>query len=622
MLTRQVAAALDRWRIEPDDSAGLPLQLSPPGRFLRQVADLFRHRLTADRLLALLKHPLCHSGAERGDHLRHTRDLELYLRRQGVPYPDADSLRAFAAKYPDAVPTAWIDWLTGCLCERADDGTHPLLAWTERLCSVAEAAAGGSVQDGSGGLWDRNAGQAARAVLDELEAAAGHGGDMRAGDFADLLGNLLSGGEVRDRDAPHPDIMIWGTMEARVMGADLLILGGLNEGSWPEAPPPDPWLNRAMRHRAGLLLPERRIGLSAHDFEQAVAAPEVWLTRAKRSEDAETVPSRWLNRLTNLLDGLPDAGGRAALKAMRDRGAIWLRHADRLDAAPRVDAALRPSPRPPVGARPRRLSVTEIKTLIRDPYAIYARHVLKLKPLDPLTDAPDARLRGIVVHDVLDRFVRATLDDPVLLSRDTFLRMCHEGLEQNVPWAATRRLWLARLERIADDFVRDEIGRQAIARPTGFETDGRLELSTPTFTLTGRADRIDRDDRGALWIYDYKTGQVPTDKQQAQFDKQLLLSALIAEEGGFEGFAPAHVAGASFVGLSGKGAIRSAPLDDEPVAEIRADFTGLIARYLDPEQGFTSRRMLFSDKDRGSYDHLARFGEWDRAVDATPEDLA
>jgi ATP-dependent helicase/nuclease subunit B len=37
----------------------------------------------------------------------------------------------------------------------------------------------------------------------------------------------------------------------------------------------------------------------------------------------------------------------------------------------------RPSPRPPVAARPRSLSVTEIKTLIRDPYAIYARHVLR-----------------------------------------------------------------------------------------------------------------------------------------------------------------------------------------------------------------------------------------------------
>ena len=38
-LTRQVAAALDRWGIEPDDSGGTPLHQTPPGR-LRQVADL------------------------------------------------------------------------------------------------------------------------------------------------------------------------------------------------------------------------------------------------------------------------------------------------------------------------------------------------------------------------------------------------------------------------------------------------------------------------------------------------------------------------------------------------------------------------------------------------------
>ena len=211
--------------------------------------------------------------------------------------------------------------------------------WVADLRTTAEFIAAGSQTGGSGELWDKKAGRKALEIFEELEAEAPHGGEMTARDFADLLGALLSQGEVRDRDAPYGSIMIWGTLEARVQGADLVILGGLNEGSWPEAASPDPWLNRKLRHEAGLLLPERRIGLSAHDFQQAVAAPEVWLTRAVRSEEADTVPSRWLNRMTNLLGGLPDQGGQAALSAMRCGGrsgwigpAFWMRRSPRRSA--------------------------------------------------------------------------------------------------------------------------------------------------------------------------------------------------------------------------------------------------------------------------------------------------
>jgi len=153
-----------------------------------------------------------------------------------------------------------------------------------------------------------------------------------------------------------------------------VILGGLNDGTWPEAPAPDPWLNRKMRSDAGLLLPERRIGLSAHDYQQAIAAPQVWITRAIRSDEAETVPSRWLNRLGNLLGGLGDAGGPEAWTEMRTRGQHWLDQVTALEEITRVPPAPRPSPRPPMAARPRDLSVTEIKRLIRDPYAVYAKH--------------------------------------------------------------------------------------------------------------------------------------------------------------------------------------------------------------------------------------------------------
>ncbi|MBL4768455.1 MAG: double-strand break repair protein AddB, partial [Rhodobacteraceae bacterium] len=620
MLTRQVSAALDRWNIIPDDSAGLPLHLSPPGRFLRHVAGLFCDRLNSEMLLTLLKHPLCHSGDGRNEHLLHTRDLELHIRRYGPPFPDADSLAVFGKKRE--LPEDWLTWVTKEFTTQLITGDQPLKIWITNLRALAECIASGSLTDGSGTLWDQNAGQKALGIITGLDSEADASGDMSARDFADLLGALLSQGEVRDRDAPRSGIMIWGTLEARVQGADLMILGGLNEGSWPEAARPDPWLNRNLRMQAGLLLPERRIGLSAHDFQQAIAAPEVWLTRSVRSNDAETVASRWLNRLTNLLGGLPDQDGPSVLQAMTSRGDNYLNWAEQIEAAPRTELAPRPSPRPPLTARPKGLSVTEIKRLIRDPYAIYAKHVLRLKPLDPLVQTPDALLRGTVLHRVLELFIRASVDDIDALTVENLTALSRETLAVIVPWPTARRLWLARIDRFAVPFLADELVRRNLATPIGFEVRAKSELKGLNFTLTGSADRIDRDSTGALHIYDYKTGAPPSIKQQTSFDKQLLLEAAIAEQGGFKDIDAAPVTRSVFIGLGSAAREFPAPLEDNPPDSVWHDLYTLIAAYQSPTQGFTSRRMLFKDTDIGDYDQLARFGEWDRTTPPTSKDVS
>ena len=610
-LTRQVSAALDRWGIIPDDSAGTPLHLSPPGRFLRHVAELGRTRLTAADLLTLLKHPLTHTGADRGEHLLLTRALELHLRRHGPPYPEAEDLITWAAGEKHTMAERWAAWIATKVCGQEIEAEQSLTWQIDTHIARAEAIAAGSASADAAELWAKDAGRKTRAVMDNLSAEATHGGMMTAADYGTLVAALLAKGEARGTEDAHPNILIWGTLEARVQGADLLILAGLNEGTWPAAPSPDPWLNRELRHRAGLLLPERRIGLAAHDFQQAACAREVWITRSIRSDEAETVVSRWVNRLQNLLDGLPEQGGKRARLQMRARGQAWLDKAALLETPEHMPPALRPAPCPPLAARPNRLSVTEIKRLIRDPYAIYGKHTLRLRPLNPLMQAPDALLRGIVLHKVLEDFIRDSVSDPAQLTPEALIAKARIMLEEHVPWAEARAMWLARLARVAEWFIETEEARRALATPTEFEAKGAAEMADLGFTLVANADRIDLDANGTLHIFDYKTGTPPSKKEQEVFDKQLLLEAAIAEAGGFGELAPAKVARALYIGLGSTPTEMPAPLEDVPPAQTWAELRELITAYRDIRLGYTARRALKSKKDISDYDGLSRFGEWD-----------
>lgn len=617
-LTRQVSAALDRWDIVADDSAGVPLHLSAPGRFLRHVAELLHRPLSSELLLTVLKHPLTHSGSDRGPHLRLTRELELYLRRNGPPFPTARTISAWASGVEDPFLQDWVMWLTEAVFKGPLNEATSLVDLTTLHLGLADQIAAGVGAETSA-LWNGEAGTEARKTVSDLAENAEFGGYMRPIDYGSLFHSILSSAQVRSARTPHPNIMIWGTLEARVQGADVIILAGLNEGSWPEAPSPDPWLNRDMRRQLGLLLPDRRIGLSAHDFQQAMLCKEVVLTRSIRSEDAETVPSRWLNRLQNLLQGLPDQGGIKALTDMRDRGARWMRLAERLEDKIVSKAAKRPSPCPPSTVRPRQLSVTQIKSLIRDPYAIYARHVLRLRPLDPLMRVPDALLRGIVVHEALEGFIQDTKQDVSGVTKEAFIAAIGAKLEEAVPWAEARLMWEARLNRKAEEFVEGEAERRTFAQPSLLETRGKSELPDLGFTLTAEADRIDIDSDGRFHIYDYKTGSPPTQEVQKSFDKQLLLEAAIAERDGFGDRPPAPVARAVFISLGSGKREEPAPIDTETPEVVWEEFHRLISVYLGEKRGFTSRRAPQKTQHQGDYDHLARFGEWDMTAIPDPE---
>lgn len=615
-LTRQVTAALDRWNILPDDSAGRPLALSPPGRFLRQIARALGQKLTADQLLALLKHPLTASGGDRGTHLRLTRDLELRLRRSGPVFPTGADLQTWAATRNDPQAALWAAMLASVIDRFEPVAAQPLADLVALHRTLAETLARGTATDGSGGLWDKEAGDSAQRTFQSLQDEAPYGGSFHPAEYADLFEAIFATGEVREAVQAHPRVMIWGTLEARVQGADLVILGGLNDGIWPKSPEPDPWLNRKMRKEAGLLLPERQIGLSAHDFQQAIGAPRVVLSRSTRDAEAQTVPSRWLNRLENLMAGLPNRRGPEALDAIKSRGQDWVRMAQSLDRPgpgftgdPRFQPAKRPAPRPPVSARPVQLSLTEITKLIRDPFAIYARHVLKLRPLDPLRAAPDPRDRGSILHDILERFVR---DRPAQETREAararLLSTAAEVLARETPFPAARLLWLARLERAAEHFLTQDTKHGGV--PVVLETPGKLRLDPPGFTLVGKPDRIDALPDGRVHLIDYKTGTPPSERQQEVYEKQLRLTAAMVERGGFDALGPREVASFTYIGLgSGEKAVETLQGKVDLDREWQR-FIKLITSYAQRGTGYTSRRAVFSDRINGDYDHLARYGEW------------
>jgi ATP-dependent helicase/nuclease subunit B len=609
-LARRVTAELKRWKIDIDDSAGTPLNRTPPGIFLRLIADAVLERLAPVPLLALLKHPLAAAGFSPARCRALVRRLERLALRGPRPAPDLAGLH-------QAVPES--DTELAELLARLEPILAPLLdpapaGFAERIAGhirAAETLAASDIEIGSDRLWAGEAGEALAGFVAELHQAAADFPAIAASDYPMLLESLLAGKVVRPRFGRHPRLQILGTLEARLQQADLVVLGGLNEGVWPATGGHDPWMSRPMRRDFGLKALEAEIGLSAQDFVGGFTAPEVVLTRALKAEGAPTVPSRWLLRLDTVL-----AATEAALPAALPH-LSWQR---RLDRPETFQPFPPPEPRPPVAARPTALSVTEIETWMRDPYAIYARHVLGLDPLDPLDADPGVAERGTFIHQALDRFVR---DYPQDLPVDALEKLLAHGraafgdaLDRPGVWA----FWWPRFERIARWFLAEEAQRRPLLAGMLTERRGRLVLPvTPRgFTLAAKADRIDRLKAGGLIIIDYKTGALPPRAEvMAGFSPQLPLEAAIAAAGGFEGVDPAEVTGLAFWRLSGgdpAGEIRSAGDEaaspDTLASQARAGLEALIRAFEDPATPYLARPHAGFAPRYGAYGHLARLAEW------------
>ncbi len=613
-LARRVAAELGRWGIEVDDSGGQPLADTAPGSFLRLSAALVAEGVTPLALLAALKHPLAAGGLKPGAFRARVRALERAALRGRRPGEGFEGVaRALAGAKQATAPLR--RWYAG-VAEAA--GPFAALTAGERVSlaalvrthvAFAEWLAESDVESGADRLWRGDAGEAAAAFVGELIDGAGEMPTIAGRDYAALFDSLAEGRVVRPRYGRHPRLHIWGPLEARLQHADLMVLGGLNEGSWPPEAAADPWMSRPMRARFGLPAPERRIGLAAHDFVQCASAPVVLLSRADKLEGAPTVPSRWLARLENLLTGWERADGVAG-------GARWLGWQAALDRPEKVRPSGRPAPTPPVTARPRELSVTAVETWRRDPYAVYARRILKLKPLDALDEEPGAAERGSLIHKALDAFVR---EFPGALPGDAYERLLAKGREAfgaalEVP--VVRAFWWPRFERNARWFIDTERARRDGLAGLWSEVSGSHEFDGPAgpFTLTAKADRIERNADGTLAIVDYKTGSPPSKTSVVEgLSPQLPLEAVIAAAGGFEGVPAGEVAELAYWHLSSGGDGGAVTAFDDATALAEAAAAGLadlIARFDDPATPYAAIPDPEAAPRFNDYDHLERVKEW------------
>ena len=633
-LSARVLAALARWKVPVDDSGGDPLGDTGAGVFARLTAEVALGAAEPVPLLALLKHPLLRLGAPANAHLRTVAALERAVLRGPRPKTgiagllhalatfraERDSLhprdpRRLVSNGDLAAAEALVKALGEALAPLTTAASSlPLARFAERHrdCVIR---LGSDTTNESVVFTGKDGETLALAFEEAVNAHAANEIKVAADDYPELFHAALAARIVRMREQEGVRIRIFGPLEARLQLIDLIVLGGLNEATWPPDVRSDPWLSRPMRLALGLDLPERRVGLAAHDFAQALGAKEVVLARAVKSNGAPTVASRFLQRIAAL-------AGPQRWKEICQRGAPYLAWAEALDAPPaKPQPVARPQPSPPLEARPNKLSVTDIENWLRDPYTIYAKYVLDLHPLEAVDTPPGAADRGSVIHEAIGNFTRrfaAVLPahpekELIALGRQSFAHL------EDYPEA--NAFWWPRFLRIVAWFTDWERRRRPTLASVHAEIRGELKivLGCTTFSLSARADRIERRRDGAYAILDYKTGQPPTEPQvRTGLAPQLTLEAAILRGGGFAEIPSGSVAELTYVRLRGgepAGEIKNIDFKDKGTPDSFADITkakltGIAAKFLIDGEPYRSLVHPMWQKHYGEYDHLARVKEW------------
>ncbi|MFT6083501.1 MAG: ATP-dependent helicase/nuclease subunit B [Alphaproteobacteria bacterium] len=653
ILVQRVKAMLSRWKIIPHDMAGTLLSDLPQGVYCNLICDVLKNNFAPIPLLALLKHSFTNGGRGKGQFKAQIYRFEKQILRGVVPQKGLISYRNRLVQkrtnyeaYPDHDATqldyyrqsiTLIDYLERIFTPLTslDDTTNMadfISAFTDLIAELTPT----DTHNCEAVFWGNDAGRSTENLLGSLVHNSGLLGEMPKQAIYRHLKSFLSTVNVRQNFGYNPQIMIWGTSDARLKQADIVIMSGLTEGSWPIAPNTGIWLSRPMRQQLNLPSPEHRIGIAAHDFVQAFCSATVFLTHSTESNGSPNIPSRWLIRLKNILKGLSESGD--ILKNIHNTS--YLSWVDRLDATHFLpQPATRPAPMPPLKARPKMLSVTEAEKWLRDPYAIYGKYILNLRKLRDIDQELDPSEKGTIIHQLFYDFVAQTkqgFDGKPHEIMDHLLDNLTQTLKDR-PILYT--FWGQRLRFIGKHFVDFEIERRKHLKPVILEDKGEISFATSqgNFTLKARCDRIDVTDQNEAIIVDYKSsaGSAHSYEQMKNgLAPQLPLQAMMIQQGGF-GKAYA-LAGANYIIVhdtkippfevrdmkpkSNKKSNEVEPNFSELVGHIFNDFKLWVEKYNDINTAYTSRRLPQYLKYDGDYDLLARVKEWNLSDNSDHED--
>lgn len=626
-LASRVKAELARWNISIEDTAGVPLTQFGIAALAQRLLDLVISGFSTANLVSLLRHPDCNLGLSHAQLEARLNQLEVAVMRGYGPTSGLQNLktafeRTFLSRqenshlHPVIAKLSDDDWqamqvvadkIVSCLAPLDTNETIPFLEQLSRIWNCLQNLA--PQLD-----YEKPENQKFLLIWQEIQSEAVHHTPTDAVTTAVLISHLLRKETVRNEDVTHARLAIYGVLEARLMPADVMVLGGLNEGKWPSQPDSGPWLNRPMRKIFGLNQPEREIGVSAHDFVRGFAYPTVYLTWSKRLDDAPQIPSRWILRL------------RAVLKAanLPEDFAVnqyWVKLAEALDESEGLSPVSKPRPAPPNVARPNKFSVTEVEKLIRDPYAIYARKILRLEPLPDFARQADPPLRGTLFHEAIGNWNKL---QPHSLLPDCFELLIAEGKKTFAPFMGDPEIssfWWPRFKRMARWLCENEPALRQSLLHVNSEISGQLEfeINDIPHKLTVRADRIDQLENDGSQIIDYKTGIPPSGKQVVSgLSPQLPLEAAILLGGGFDQLAKPSNIQLLYIQISGglqPGKIVAVePPENMNVKDLAQKhlngFKSLLGKYANSAQHYLPRVMPLKDQDEQEYDHLSRFKEW------------
>jgi ATP-dependent helicase/nuclease subunit B len=628
-LARRVKGELARWEIAIDDTAGEPLIRFGAASLLLLIIRVVQDQFSPASLVSLFSHADCRFEFSRDDFKRIAENFEIGILRQQSVGAGLDGLaqtfqRISAARKLNhrlpllarsLPPEAWdeIEHLIGSLRTILQPLTKPI----DESLDVHLSALRATINSLAPGIdWNSPEHQQLSDVLDQLQTESEF---FPIGDFAkaaEVICYCLRAELFRTQSDGHPRLSIMGLLEARLMRPDVVVLGGLNEGRWPAQPDPGPWLNRPMRDRLGLQQPEREIGQTAHDFVQAAGNHKVYLTWSARIDHAPVLPSRWILRLGTILRSL----GRPLEK---QHDTYWSDLAMRLDVPEHVRPHARPLPTPAVNFRPTHFSVTEIEKLTRDPYAIYAKKILRLEAVGGLGEEPDAALRGQLFHAAIGLWNEGR---PYLSETEANQALMTCGENVFAPFRndlEIMQFWWPRFLRVAEWLSQQEAEFNGTVEHSFSEIKGLLKFDVAgvDHTLSARADRLDILQDGTLRVLDYKTGAIPSIKQvKLGFSPQLTLQAAMAANGAFENVPPISTSELRYVHISGGNPpgkianLRDVPKDGFAVMvkslEHLSGLKTLLGHYQMPTVSYVPRLAVEKEDDETDFDHLSRYLEW------------